>query len=366
MLQPGNKLVVSKPHQLQELYFRLAHKPPNQFPSSPCELEFTELDVRTTIARLPPLLWHENLRSLTFSECKLGAKEVAHILKFYHALEILNLSSNRIGNDAAEELAKYLKSNRNLRELYLQFNQISDDGVLSLLSSMKSNNLSTLTLLNLESNRVKMENVQFVDLLCTCKLTALALNSNQLGEHGMQILSLALRTNVRLKWLFLSGMEMGNTGLQMLTEALQYNHSLEQLSISESGIDDAGAHVIAALLNVNVTLLGIDLALNPIGLLGAQALCAAIGTMVCKVKEVEVDDSVGARMIRAAINIATVARLTFALRSAMEVKRLGTRSSLRKLPMEMTYMVATCLHGVYEDDDEEDRDSWSSEEEEAV
>lgn len=357
------RLVVNKAtthEQLMQLYIRLLLETVAGEGGIE-EITFVHVDLRQQLTKLPPLPRRNNLRTLVISDCHLGLPELCDMLKYSYSLHTLNLSRNLFDDQACTVLAEFLRTDTQLRELYLHHNQITQQGAMELFASLQYNN-TKLDTLNLESNHITLNNNYNVPEMPNLKMLILA--SNPLGVPGMQALT-GMLTNKRstLKWLDLSETEVGDQGVALLAQALAVNCTLEHVMLSGNGLSDEAAKSMAWMLENNTTLLGVDMALNPIGLDGVHSLANAVLKLVCRVTDIGLDVETQ-RIVLVAINTADLARKTFALRSAVETKRLGARSALRRLPRELCFMVASCLVGLNKEEDEDDDEDGDDEEEE--
>lgn len=307
------------------------------------ELVFARRDLHNT-NRFPT---SNHIRALTFTDCKLGANEISNMLASSYLLQTLNLSHNMLDNEAAAMLGAFLETNTNLHEMYLQFNNIGEKGALALFVSLTHN--STLTVLNLENNQIQLHTQEFIVPLQQCPVHMLALSGNPLCNAGLTVLSQALHYNTAIKWLYLSSIQVhGVKGVAAMALALGSNNTtLEQLVLSGNEIDDEGAYALARTLEFNSTLAGLDLRRNSFTLVATQHFVHAL-LMRPREHMIDIDlsDVHAEQALREAVLKAALARQIFALRTAMEIKRVAQKSALRKLPLELTRMVAWCLHNM--------------------
>lgn len=344
-----------------DIFIRLLFEAQRQTCSSNNNLErlaFTRLDLCNDMLKLPPLPRINNLKYLSICECTLQVSEICNVLQYSHSLEFLYLSKNGLDDMSAVHIGAFLQEgNIQLKDLYLHYNRITDVGALALLHG----NNKTLRTLNLECNDIGLDSLEFAPLLATSKLRILTLGANPITTRGMQVLGLALETNTQMKCLYLSEIAMGNCGLQAFALGLARNQCLEQLSLAECRIDDFGALAIAGVFKTNASLTGIDLSANLIGISGARNIASAIKqSLVCNMREIVLDCDEAHELVCSTIRTTNIARKMFALRCAMETKRLGTKSAMKRLPRELCRMVASCLHDfgstcniIHEDEEEE-------------
>ena len=121
-------------------------------------------------------------------------------------------------------------------------------------------------------------------------LTALYLNSKNIGAAGVSAIAAALKVNRILTVLNLSDNSFGDAGASTLAEALKVNRTLTTLGLGSNSIGTAGASAMAEALKVNSTLTVLKLWNNSIGAAGVRALRSSVRSGC----ELNVDDNPGA------------------------------------------------------------------------
>lgn len=309
------------------------------------ELEFLNLDLSSLVVLSgKDRLSHRHkprraVRYLRCYRCRLqpgGMRRLAASLKLSDTVRTLNLSGNSLGGVAgARELGQVLETCTTLKELYIHRNELTSEGVRLVVSDGLSPRLLTL---NLQNNRIGLEGVKMVS---QTSLHMLILASNGLEEADIApIADLLASPRTCLQWLDLANNRIGN-GLTALVSALERNRTLHTLMLSGNGVDDTGAALLGGLLTRNGALRTLDLACN---LLSNRAVLHSLQPSVsysnCLVSDLglfanphvtrEVANGLHLQLKRAVL-----VRQLVTLRSGAEVKRLGERFALKRLPKEL-------------------------------
>ena len=108
----------------------------------------------------------------------------------------LVLCRNNITKDGALKLAEGLQNNTSLEKLNLGYNNIGDIGVEYLTEALLKSN-KTLLKLHLQSNSITANGAEHLAKMLTMNrsIRHLGLDYNSIGDRGVQLLSLALRSN---------------------------------------------------------------------------------------------------------------------------------------------------------------------------
>lgn len=153
-------------------------------------------------------------------------------------LELIDISSNNIGDDSIRSLSQTLLKNRSLREL------------------------------NLEN----------------CGLTSTG--------SACTALSRALRANTALRSLQISRNALGDTGMASLADGLKYNGTLETLSANMCGVGNTGFAQLLEALRSNAVLTTIKLCYNNIGQ-GAKTNAEGVNQTLLQQQEQQLEDHNG-------------------------------------------------------------------------
>lgn len=356
---------VSAPHLPLVFSWLCAHR------ASLRHVEFTNVDFGLQLDDHVVHSWLGGLATLGLNRCRLRPAQLHCVLRALCQagaglqIETLNLSANPLGNDGAAAVARFLETNRTLKELYAHRANIGDAGSQALFRAVAQSGLETL---NFQNNR--LGELGALELAGCGNLHLLVLAANGLGSQPQVLLALAALLGgeqpARLQYLDLSDNAITSQGIAPLLAALERNSLLQSLLLSGNLICNQGAEQLAHLLVAMPCsgLQSIDLAINRIGPQGAQVLRQAIRQArgcsqladVSLGNNAEVDRStmIGLQLT---VTLAGLFGKVIALRSAVEVSRLGAKSALRRLPRELCVMVLRTLaptqHGLEALEDEE-------------
>ncbi|KAH9252233.1 hypothetical protein BASA81_009835 [Batrachochytrium salamandrivorans] len=319
-------------------------------------VEFTNIDFGCQLDHLAPVnSWLGGLVTLGLNRCRLRPAQLHCVLRALSQagtdlqIETLNLSANPLGNDGAVAVARFLETNHTLKELYAHRANIGDVGSQVLFRAVAQSGLETL---NFQNNR--LGELGALELAGCNNLHLLVLAANGLGNQLQALLALAglLEKSTRLQYLDLSDNAITSQGIAPLLAALEHNSSLQSLLLSGNLICNQGAEQLAQLLVAMKCsgLQSIDLAINKIGQRGAQVLRQAIRDSRGCSQLVDVGLGNNSELDRSTmigmqltVTLAGLFGKVTALRSAVEVPRLGAQSALRRLPRELCVLVLRTL-----------------------
>ena len=186
------------------------------------------------------------------------------ILKFLNkisSLKILDLSDNKIPEEAGEALASVVLHNTGIEELYLHSNNLGI-GTLKLAQALQ--HITTLRILVLDNNNIPQEacdelalaiksnkhlkslwlndnnlrssaNVILKSLTTITTLTVLYLNNNQITEGADEVLASVIMCNTGLEELYLNDNDL-NVGILKVAKALQQITTLSILHLGNNNI----------------------------------------------------------------------------------------------------------------------------------
>ena len=194
------------------------------------------------------------LQILDLSSNKLGSpgiKLLAKGLKLFKHLRYLNLSDNNIESDGAKSLAEGLQCCTFLQTLVLNFNRIGSDGATALFAGLKG--CSRLEYLHLRQNYIGSEGANAVAkwIVFTCpssleiyrkqsNIQALDLAHNNIGVEGTITLARALKYCTKLQKLDLQNNDIGPNGAVELAEGIKNCVNLKLLNLDNTKIGTAG------------------------------------------------------------------------------------------------------------------------------
>jgi Ran GTPase-activating protein (RanGAP) involved in mRNA processing and transport len=155
----------------------------------------------------------------------------------------LQLRADEITVEGISLLAEALRINTTLLTLDLRGNSVPDTGV-DYLSEVLSTANSTLKLLNFSDNDTTDQGAEYLAemLQRNEKLTHLWLDSNIIGDRGVQLLADALtHHNTSLEQLYLNGNKLvTDSSVDSLVLMLKTNQSLTIFEISDCNLSEAG------------------------------------------------------------------------------------------------------------------------------
>lgn len=177
-----------------------------------------------------------NNRELRLTGCNIGvggAKALAWLLQdealpaMRSVLEVMDLSSNGIGNAGVKSIAQALPALKKLYVLNLATNQIGDEGAWSLAQA-----LPALPEVCVGSDQWK-------------GLTRLSLGDNAIGDEGARLIAQALPEMKALKLLDLTQNQIGDEGAKSVAQALPAATALDILDLTLNRISNESAQAIA-------------------------------------------------------------------------------------------------------------------------
>ena len=276
-------------------------------------------------------------RSFNKSHFGLGPARVAALHKYLthlpEGVEDVDLTDNRLTDDALAGVLRCLKNNKHLKRLRLSKNVIKLNAAKALATLLTTKNSALVDLdlsncqinakavglictalakrgkkgtvekLNLSDNKIrgklhaKTEKkkvgrvakdepatgplAELVNMLKTktCTITELSLSGNPLGDGGGVSLAKGLRSNHSLTALDLRMSGLDNKAAAAIGEALKFNKMLESLDVSFNRYGDRGATALAAGVRRNETLQNINASHTHISEKGVRSLLAAVETL---------------------------------------------------------------------------------------
>ena len=156
----------------------------------------------------------------------LTSQEASAISDMMTCLEVLDISSDQLGDDGAVIISKGITKTNTLRVLDISNNNITSTGSTAIANS----------------------------LLHNTSLEELDMNCNAIGEDGATAIAQAITNNKTLKKLNFDNGEITSTGTTAIANSLLHNTSLEVLDMSDNAIDKDGATAIAQAITNNKTL----------------------------------------------------------------------------------------------------------------
>lgn len=201
-------------------------------------------------------------------------------------LKYLNISRNKMDDDAADALADYVTlEDCPVESLIMQVSDVDDFEGERFVRKLMENR--SITMIDLSDNLIgRAENMRsvipdlvtcteaFADMLSqpNCILKTLILAWNTIRLQSAATLSRSLRANTSLTHLDISFNAFGQEGGEALGDALMDNTSIKYLNLASNGITASACFTISTGIIENQALHRVILDNNPIGEPGAQAL----------------------------------------------------------------------------------------------
>ena len=208
------------------------------------------------------LTGNSTIKSINLSHNGFGidsAKALAACLEANSTLEELDISHNCVVTDGAKMLSHALCSNTVLKHFNIAHNDIHDEGAVALAKCLAYN--STLKELNLSWNSISGKGADRITLsLCSMQDGKLSVENGDCGGN----FEVESKANTTVQVLDLSHNQIGNYGVQSLSLMLQNNSSLITLNISHNGLSDDELAIVADSLKGNTSLQNLDLSGNNI------------------------------------------------------------------------------------------------------
>ena len=240
--------------------FKLLHQAHNLH-----ELDLSHNNLHGTVGNLAENLHHlPQLTQLSLSDVQMGDKEcrlVAETLKVVRKLQLLNLSSNPLGQGICE-LSKHLFNVPQLTELDLSKTQMSEKEVRAVARNVQS--ISKLKSLNLSFNPLGQGITELAKHLPSVPhLTELYLEDTQMGEKEVTAIARRLQSISKLKSLYLSSNPLGQ-GITEIAKHLPSLLHLTELNLSNTQMGEKEVTAVVHALKDLPDLEWLFLSLNPL------------------------------------------------------------------------------------------------------
>ena len=245
------------------------------------------------------LLCNTKLEEIDISNNNLlaaGAVSIFNGMKNIFTLRIVNISHNWITYEAADSIAAVLSQNTHLRKVYLAKNDFAANGIMALCREMS--NILYLTHLDMSYNKITDEAAHDIATLLfhNSELKEVDLSNNLMQTPGVTIMCKVISTLANLRKLNISNNNIiGETACDIANalskikplEELSLNYDLEEsspikvfltmknfttcsikLNVGDAKMSDLIVHNIAAVLNDAIKLKELDLSYNNLDAMG--------------------------------------------------------------------------------------------------
>ncbi|XP_078421476.1 NACHT, LRR and PYD domains-containing protein 3-like [Cetorhinus maximus] len=163
-------------------------------------------------------------------------------------IQRLGLKDNNLTDSCAKDLASVISTNQSLTDLDLSFNRLGDSGVKLLSVALRTSGckIQRLGLWGTDLTDSCAEDLAFV---FNRSLTDLNLGKNKLGDSAMKQLSVALRgSDCKIQKLNLRGNRLTDSCAEDLASALSPNRSLTDLNLAENSLTDQSVPALRRLI----------------------------------------------------------------------------------------------------------------------
>ena len=236
------------------------------------------------------LMHNTELEDLNFSNNELWSDDIVRIcltMKNISNLKRIDVSHNRITCEAADDIANILSQNTNLQELYLSNNYLQSHGIVTL---FKMSTVSNLTHLDISSNKITDEAADEIAdfLLLNSNLKVLDLSNNLIQAAGATIIFGKSNTNYNLKKLNLSLNAVDDEAADTVASFLSQNPSLEEFDLSKNCLQAVGAVKIFKAIRNCPNICKVNMSNNWISDEAGDEITHVLST-VTKLREIDLD-----------------------------------------------------------------------------
>ena len=213
------------------------------------------------------LLQNTSLQELNLSYSSLSKLDSFRILKGMENISnliTLNVSHNKIIDEAADELANILLHNTKLEKLDLSFNNLSNTDIVKVFKGMK--NISNLKEINIGYNMITDKAADSIATVLShnSKLQTLNMSFNYLRSRGCIEIFNGMKNILYLSNLYISHNKIADEAAGSIGAVLCHNTKLKQLDISYNDLQTLGAIEIFQSIKHTTTLTKVNIAHNMI------------------------------------------------------------------------------------------------------
>ena len=224
--------------------------------------------ISETAGELATVLLHSTfLQELDLSYnslSKLDSLKILKGMKNISSLVTINVSHNKITDEAAEELATVLLCNTKLEKLDLSFNDLSTTDIVKIFKGME--NILNLKEINIGYNMITDYAADSIATVLShnSKLETFDMSSNYLGSKGCTKIFNGMRNVIYLRNLVISHNKITAEATVSIAAVLSHNTKLKQLDISYNDLQTPGAIQIFQGIKHTSTLTKLNIAHNMI------------------------------------------------------------------------------------------------------
>ena len=192
-----------------------------------------------------------------------GITEIMNALQNSLTLRILDISQNNINQNAVKDIAAILYQSTQLCQLYLGKNCLQN-GIMEIMHSLR--NITTLTVLDISENRITDEAADMIAavLSSNIKLQELYVGGNNLQATGVVIITRALKCTVTLEVINFSNNNIGDEAANDVSAVISHSTKLRSLHLVGANINVPGILKIAKALQTISSLIVLNISNNKI------------------------------------------------------------------------------------------------------
>jgi len=204
-----------------------------------------------------------NAERIDFTRIKMrenGVKAIANFLKSNSTLLKLELYNNAMGDQSIVHIAEAFKYNSTLTNLGLASNNIHQKGMMAIAEALLIN--TSIVILDLYDNVLENPEALAKVLKENNTLEALKLESNNIGDDEIIILSQGLKNNSTLKELNLASNRINDRGVIEFSEIFKSNSSLQRMNLMYNPLKDQGITAMRKGLEKNYSVVQFDFCIS--------------------------------------------------------------------------------------------------------
>ncbi|XP_078087535.1 NACHT, LRR and PYD domains-containing protein 3-like [Mustelus asterias] len=227
-----------------------------------CGLRLSIIDcvVLSHVIGLCNLIKHLNLEN-----CFIQFEGLQRLGPVLYRCRELRLGRNKLGDSGVKVLAEALRNPEcKIQKLELKSNALTEACAEDLASALGTN--QSLTILSLSNNKLGDTGLKLISVALRspeCKIQTLVLKNNSLTNSCTEDLASTLGTNRSLMDLILGGNKLGDAGVKLLSAALRNPEcKIQKLLLWDVGITDSCAEDLTSALSVNQILTDLNLGSN--------------------------------------------------------------------------------------------------------
>ena len=214
-------------------------------------------------------LSYNNLETLSAISIFKGMKNISHLIA-------INISHNRITDEAAENIAIVLSCNKKLQALDLSCNYFTSEGLIEIFKFECLKNIIYLKKLNVSSNKININAASSIGTVLSLNSTLeeLDLSNNLMQAPAATIIFLGMQNITNLKAINISHNMIGCEAADELAAVLSHNNNLQSLDVSHNNLNSDGCKKVMDEMNYKSYLKKIDISYNQVTSAAADSIAA--------------------------------------------------------------------------------------------